>query len=67
MCEALESEQKKLADLVQQQNKLLEKAVKFRTLMEEKIETQISPQTSFDDSADNESSDIRSLIILGRF
>ena len=67
MCEALESEQKKLADLVQQQNRLLEKAVKFRTLMEEKIETQISPQTSFDESADHEPSDIRSIIIWGRF
>ena len=57
MSETLEREQKKLADLVEQQNQLLENAVKFRTLMEEKIQKKVSPETSFD--AGSEPSDIR--------
>ena len=56
MSETLEREQKKLADLVEQQNQLLENAVKFRTLMEEKIQKKASPETSIDGS---EPSDIR--------
>lgn len=57
MSETLEREQKKLADLVEQQNQLLENAVKFRTLMEEKIQKKASPETSFD--VGSEPSDIR--------
>lgn len=59
MSETLEREQKKLADLVEQQNQLLENAVKFRTLMEEKIHKKASSETSFD--AGSEPSDIRFL------